>query len=193
MNIKQVQYLLLYLGYAPGDADGILGKNTRSAVQQFQRDYGLEADGTPGAQTQKTLLGAVAGTAEKAKKPAPQPDAPDWWGEIRYFRRTDPYIGCSCGACGGFPAEPREKLMRLADAVREAAGRPMVPTSTVRCPAHNAAVGGVKNSRHLLGQAMDFAIPGLTASEVLAIVKKQKDVAYTYAIDGSHVHMDVVL
>ena len=82
--------------------------------------------------------------------------------------------------------------MRLADAVRLAAGRPMVPTSTVRCKAHNAAVGGVANSRHLLGQAMDFRIPGLTAQEILALVRQQPEAAYAYAIDGSTVHMDVV-
>ena len=81
--------------------------------------------------------------------------------------------------------------MRLADSVRTAAGRPMVPTSTVRCAAHNKAVGGVYNSRHLLGQAMDFYIPGMTAAQILALVRQQKEVRYAYAIDGTHVHMDV--
>ena len=81
--------------------------------------------------------------------------------------------------------------MRLADAVREAAGRPMVPTSTVRCDAHNAEVGGVWNSRHLLGHAMDFRIPGLPANQILAIVRRQEGVVYCYAIDGSAVHMDI--
>ena len=48
------------------------------------------------------------------------------------------------------------------------------------------------NSRHLLGQAMDFQIPGLTAQEILALVRQQPEAAYAYAIDGSTVHMDVV-
>ena len=81
--------------------------------------------------------------------------------------------------------------MRLADSVRAAAGRPMVPTSTVRCRAHNKAVGGVENSRHLEGKAMDFSIRGWSADRTLALVRQQKDVRYAYAIDGTHVHMDI--
>lgn len=185
MTDLQAQYLLLYLGYAPGGADGIWGKNSAAACKKFQADYGISASGTPDGDTQKKLIQAVAGTAEKKKSGS-------FWDDIRYFRRTDPYIACSCGQCGGFPAEPAEKLMRLADAVRQAAGRPMVPTSTVRCAAHNKAVGGVYNSRHLLGQAMDFYIPGMTANQILELVRQQPEAAYCYAIDSRHVHMDVV-
>lgn len=81
--------------------------------------------------------------------------------------------------------------MRLADRVRAAAGVPMVPSSTVRCRAHNAAVGGVANSRHLAGCAMDFSLRGWSAERTLALVRQQKEVRYAYAIDGTHVHMDV--
>lgn len=196
MTTKQIQHLLAYLGYDPGDIDGIAGKNTMDAVAKFQADYGLTADGDPGTMTQKMLIGAVAGTAAKVEKAEKtETVTPEktgtFWDDIRYFKRSDPYIGCSCGRCGGFPAEPAEKLMRLADAVRSAAGKPMIPTSTVRCKTHNAEVGGVWNSRHLLGHAMDFYIQGLTANQVLAIVRQQKDVVYCYAIDDRHVHMDI--
>lgn len=192
MDGRQIQHLLAYLGYNPGDCDGVIGENTRAAVQRFQGDYGLSADGNPGAATQKMLIGAIAGTAAKVEQSGGGMGSGTFWDEIKYFKRSEPYIACPCGQCGGFPAEPKEKLMRLADAVREAAGRPMVPTSTVRCKAHNTAVGGVYNSRHLLGQAMDFYIPGLTAAEILTLVRQQPDVAYAYAIDSGHVHMDVV-
>ena len=192
MTVRQIQLLLDYLGYSPGDADGIAGKNTRVAVAKFQADYGLTADGDPGAATQKMLIGAIAGTAEKVRKPDPVSDKTGtFWDDIKYFTRDEPFIGCPCGRCGGFPVEPAEKLMRLADAVREAAGKPMIPTSTVRCDAHNAEVGGVPTSRHRLGHAMDFWIPGMSSAQTLAIVRKQPNVVYAYAIDESAVHMDI--
>ena len=196
MTIKQIQHLLCYLGYDPGSCDGIPGENTQAAVKEFQADFGLTADGIPGAQTTKMLIGAVAGTAAKADKASQEAQGSGektgtFWDSIQYFKRSDPFIGCPCGKCGGFPVEPKEKLMRLADGVRKAAGKPMIPSSTVRCEEHNRAVRGVATSRHMLGQAMDFHIPGMTANQILSIVRQQPGVAYTYAIDGSHVHMDV--
>lgn len=193
MTVKQVQLLLAFLGYDPGDCDGVDGKNTRAALRAFQQAEGLDPDGIAGQQTQARLREAVfQGRTKTGQEPAAAPlGTGTWWDEIRYFSRQEPYIGCSCGQCGGFPVEPSEKLMRLADAVRAAAGRPMVPTSTVRCRAHNKAVGGVENSRHLLGKAMDFSIPGWSADRTLALVRQQKDARYAYAIDGTHVHMDI--
>ena len=193
MTVKQVQLLLAFLGYDPGDCDGVDGKNTRAALRAFQQAEGLEPDGIAGQQTQARLREAVfQGRTKTGQEPAASPSGTGtWWDEIRYFSRQEPYIGCSCGQCGGFPVEPSEKLMRLADAVRAAAGRPMVPTSTVRCRAHNKAVGGVENSRHLLGKAMDFSIPGWSADRTLALVRQQKAARYAYAIDGTHVHMDI--
>lgn len=196
MTVLQIQHLLCYLGYDPGSCDGIQGANTQAAIKAFQADYGLTADGIAGAQTTKMLLGAVAGTAVKVKQTvqeAPGSGQGTYWDTIKYFKRSDPYIGCPCGKCGGFPVEPKEKLMRLADRVREAAGKPMIPNSTVRCDEHNRAVGGVDTSRHKLGQAMDFHIPGMSAAQILAIVKADRGAAYCYAIDSSNVHMDVTI
>lgn len=196
MTTRQIQNLLDYLGYDPGLIDGANGKNTIAAVRRFQADYGLTVDGDAGVTTQKMLTGAVAGTAVKVDKPTKTEDGQQsgtYWDGIKYFKHSDPYIACPCGKCGGFPVEPKEKLMRLADRVREAAGKPMIPNSTVRCAAHNKAVGGVDTSRHKLGQAMDFHIPGMTAAQILTIVKADPATAYCYAIDSSDVHMDVII
>ena len=199
MTIKQIQSLLTYLGYDPGAVDGADGANTQAAVKRFQAAEGLGVDGIAGSKTQAALLAAVA--AGRVYVPPDDNNGTggtsggaggSWWSDIKYFTRSEPYIACPCGRCGGFPVEPAEKLMRLADAVREDAGKPMVPTSTVRCQAHNDELrGSVKNSRHLLGHAMDFVIPGLSAAQILEIVRRQKDVVYCYAIDGSAVHMDI--
>ena len=41
----QVQLLLQNLGYQPGTVDGVIGANTTTAIQRFQRDVGLAANG----------------------------------------------------------------------------------------------------------------------------------------------------
>lgn len=192
MDTRQIQALLVYLGYDPGEVDGLPGKNTRRAVLAFQAQEGLEQDGSPGPLTQAALLEAVAcGRCRQAQASGAQ-TVPEWWADIRYFKRTDSGIACPCGRCGGFPVEPTERLMRLADRVREAAGAPMCPSSTVRCQAHNDELSGsVPNSRHLSGKAMDFCIRGWGSAKTLALVKQKPEVRYTYAIDDSYVHMDV--
>lgn len=192
MSTYQIQLLLLYLGYSPGDPDGIDGPTTRAAVKQFQEDFGgITVDGLAGEETQKALKHAVAyGSLKRPEEPAQEPKTGTFWDDIQYFTPNDPYIRCPCGKCAG--ELPKEKLMRLADRVRAQAGVPMIPTSTVRCAAHNAAVGGVSTSRHLYGRAMDFYLQGWNSQKTLALVKQQPEVAYAYAIDDSAVHMDVL-
>ena len=192
MDTRQIQALLVYLGYDPGEVDGLPGKNTRRAVLAFQAAEGLAQDGSPGPITQAALLEAVAcGRCRQAQASGAQ-TVPEWWADIRYFKRTDSGIACPCGRCGGFPVEPTERLMRLADRVREVAGAPMCPSSTVRCKAHNDELSGsVQNSRHLIGKAMDFCIRGWGADRTLALVRQQPEVRYAYAIDNRYVHMDV--
>ena len=53
---------LIQLGYSVGamGADGKFGKNTQSAVKQFQKDSGLVADGVVGKNTWAALDEAVA-------------------------------------------------------------------------------------------------------------------------------------
>lgn len=194
MTVGQQQYLLAYLGYYTASCDGIRGPETEAAFRAFQEAFGgIRVDGICGRETEKALKHAIVyGTLKRQDLPVEQEKTETFWEEIQFFSRDEPCIACSCGKCGGFPVEPSRKLMQLADKVRRQAGRAMIPTSTVRCKAHNAAVGGVKNSRHLLGTAMDFYIPGWNAEKTLALVRQQPEVAYAYAIDAGAVHMDVV-
>ena len=182
MTMTQKQCLLRYCGFYAGDIDGIWGEQSQRATIDFQRSYMDTVDGIFGDATEKRILAVVA-SGEPPQKSS------GWWKDIRYFQRSE--FRCPCGKCGGFPAEPSETLVRLADKVRGKAGRPMVPTSTVRCKAHNKAVGGKDTSRHMKGKAMDFVIPGMTSAEILAIVRSFPEVVFCYAINERAVHMDV--
>lgn len=178
MTKKQQQCLLCYLGYDVGAIDGIWGSRSRAAAMAFQTDHGLTPDGILDALGQAQLLSALT---------APEPD---WWSQIRWF--TLPEFACKCGRyCDGYPAQPSRTLVELADRVRQHFGVPVVVSSGLRCKTHNANVGGLANSRHLSGRAMDFCVTGRTAAEVLSYVRQQPEVHYAYAIDGQYVHMDV--
>ena len=195
MTTLQIQSLLTYLGYDPGEVDGLPGKNTRRAVLAFQAQEGLETDGSPGPLTQAALLDAVAaGRFRSEDAPTPDDATGTFWDHIRYWSREE--FRCRCGEyhapyCNGFPVEPDQTLVELADDVRAHFGRPGIRSSGIRCPWHNRDSGGVANSRHLSGKALDFCIQGKTSSEVLAYVQTLPQVHYAYAIDGDYIHMDV--
>ena len=58
-TVKQLQQNLMGLGYLDGTADGSYGSKTRKAVESFQADFGLKADGTAGEATQTAIYNAV--------------------------------------------------------------------------------------------------------------------------------------
>ena len=171
MTELQINSLLCYLGYF----------DTKEALKKFQADNGLEVSGICDTETEKALLDAVN---------KPDRETEDFWDGIKYFKREE--FKCKCGKyCDGFPVEPEKKLVTVADRVREHFGKSAIVSSGVRCKQHNANVGGVENSRHLFGKAMDFRVSGKSASEVLSYVKKQPEIRYSYAIDKNYVHMDI--
>lgn len=192
MDTYHQQLLLEYLGFSPGELDGKPGQKTKQACREFQKAYGLTADGVCGVQTEKALRGAVAGTMEPIARDTNVPGKTvTFWDEIKYFTRAE--FRCPCPRCGGFPAEPAEKLVRIADKVREAAGNKAHVSSGVRCREHNAELpNSSSTSRHMTGKAMDFCIDGLTSAQLDAIVGSQAGVAYHYKINDRYVHMDII-
>ena len=66
----------------------------------------------------------------------------------------------ACKCCGQLPPSAEQNLQALVehvlDPARERLGMPITVNSGYRCPAHNKAVGGVKNSQHLKGEAADI-------------------------------------
>lgn len=184
MTVQQQQNLLAYLGYYSAGIDGVSGRATRDAVLAFQRAFGgIAADGICGTQTEKALRHAVA-------YGLPQRKEEDFWQEIRHF--TSREFACKCGKyCDGYPARMAEQVVRAADALREHFGVPVAVSSGLRCQSHNENVGGVADSRHLRGKAVDLGAPGIPAAELLDYAGKLPQIRYAYAIDESYIHMDV--
>lgn len=191
MTMKQKQALLAYLGYYDGPLDGLWGDKSQRATIEFQRYYMAQedVDGIFGAATEKRILEVIA-TGEQPVVKENLTASADWWKDIRYFHRDE--FRCPCGKCGGFPVEPDENLVRLADKVRDHFGAPVMVSSGVRCQVHNDELpGSAKNSYHVKGKAMDFCVRGISGAELLAYVKTLP-VHYAYQIGNSDfVHMDV--
>jgi len=58
--------------------------------------------------------------------------------------------------------------------IREYIGKPMIITSGYRCQTLNSlpTIKGAKNSEHLVGQAADFIIKGMTPKQVIECIQK---------------------
>ena len=190
MTVKQAQCLLLYLGYSPGTPDNVSGAKTSGAASAFQADYGLPVTGKLDETTGEMLVAAVAGTAAKVDRP----QTGSWWDNIKYFKPDEENICCPCPRCVGKREYPTEALMKTADRIREELG-PMVPSSVRRCQAHNDELpGSAKNSRHIIGKAMDFNAPKSTPAQIEACLARRKaagEIRYWYRMDSGWYHFDI--
>lgn len=149
--------------------DGKWGPKSKAAAERFLRDF----------------------TGEKAEESAtPGPKPASVWDGIKYFTKEECCCRCKRKYCDG-TKEPERELLEVADEIRETIGGPLIPTSVIRCEEWNEICGGVANSRHKLGKAMDAWVPGMTAAELLAIAQKNPRVRYAYAVDELVVHFDV--
>ena len=199
MTLKQKQALRAYLGYYDGTLDGLWGEKSQKATEAFQRDYQLGVDGIFGAATEKRILEVVA-SGEKPvddKMSATEDEMSaiaDWWKGIRYFKPNEENICCPCPRCVGKREYPTEALMKMADSIREELG-PMVPSSVRRCQAHNDELSGsAKNSRHIIGKAMDFNCPKSTPAQIEACLARRKaagEIRYWYRMSSGWYHFDI--
>lgn len=82
------------------------------------------------------------------------------------FRRSE--FACHCGC--GFDDIDMKVVQALQD-LRNLLGKPIHVLSGCRCPAHNAAVGGVGGSQHMLGKAADITVRDLAPHEVADYVE----------------------
>ena len=175
--IKNLQSLLNKYGYNLS-VDGMAGDKTINAIVNFQRKYGLVADGIAGAKTYAVLNGG---------QPSPTPSHYT----CKYFKDSEFTCKCGCGL-----NLQKNGIKQIADEIREHFGRPTIITSGTRCVKHNKAVGGVAGSYHTTGNAIDILVSGVSGSQVLAYTRQivaQGRARYTYGGTkqmGQAVHID---
>ena len=173
MSDETRQRILCGAGYYSDRIDGKFGPASRSAARGFLEDF-------LGNDAAKLLEGIITEDA----KPANVFDG------IKYFTAEE----CLCRCNGKFCDRtklPERELLEVADEIRDTIDAPLIPTSVIRCEEWNEICGGVANSRHKLGKAMDAYSPGLTAEQLLAVAQKNPRVRYAYTVDEKVVHFDV--
>ncbi|MCW5982457.1 MAG: DUF882 domain-containing protein [Bryobacteraceae bacterium] len=94
----------------------------------------------------------------------------------------------ACPCCRRDAVDPR--LVAALEDLRAIVMRPIIVASGFRCPGHNRAVGGARNSYHLRGQAADIRVPELTPAAVATAVRAVAALRGIGAYAG-HTHVDV--
>lgn len=95
---------------------------------------------------------------------------------------------CPCGKCTGYPTFMRQVELKHIQAIRDHYKKPITVTSALRCSYENSKVGGVPNSGHMRGYAIDFYQKGVTDTvdnriEAMKWIVKQPNHEFTY---GAH-------
>lgn len=205
MTMTRLQMNLKFLGLYSGQIDGIKGTQTINAIKEFQKDNNLKVDGIAGQKTidslrsqiidiQKQLgvtLDGVAGTETIAAfNNKVESLYGKSWDSIKHFKKSEFTCKCGCGL-----NNIQLDVVKIADEVREHFGNPAIVTSGTRCPKHNAEVGGVANSRHLAGKAIDMYVQNVSWNDLLEYLRELEQkgkIRYCYHINNSDCcHFDI--
>lgn len=197
MTTVQKQLILCYYECLdPAGIDGIWGPQSAKATARLQTMLDIPDDGVWGQQTEAAVREIFYSGKDSLSLTEEEetPQAGTFWDHIRYWSREE--FRCRCGEyhesyCDGFPVEPDQTLVELADDLRHRFGRPAHRSSGIRCPQHNSDEGGVSNSKHMSGKALDFFIEGVSGQELLEEAQADPRTSYAYIIGGQYVHVDV--
>lgn len=191
-QIKELQTLLEEHGHDTGGIDGIYGNNTLFAFNQYKKKHGLTHPGFIGMTTVEHLYSAENKEEEKddnrvviAPNGGYNVNKINWndfntpigkyftIGELlRYDKRRIPTTD-----------QVKQNIVNIVkelDKIREEWGSPIGITSGYRPPSVNAAVGGVRNSQHLTGNAVDIYPIGKNGLEFERWLDKRWDKALGY-------------
>lgn len=106
------------------------------------------------------------------------------WGKIKYFKLSE--FACKCG-CG--QNNISEQLVMAIDMARRDAGVPFTVASGCRCAKHNKMVGGVDDSSHVLGFAVDIQVRN--SADRLKVVKALLRYFDRIGIAKNFIHIDI--
>lgn len=205
MTMTRLQMNLKFLRLYSGEIDGIKGTQTINAIKEFQKDNNLTIDGIAGQKTIDSLRSQIVDIQKQLGVTADGVAGPETitafnnkvdslfgisWNSIKHFKKSEFTCKCGCGL-----NNIQLKVVKIADEVREHFGNPAIVTSGTRCQKHNAEVGGVANSRHLQGKAIDMYVQSVSWNDLLEYLRELEQkgkIRYCYHINNSDCcHFDI--
>jgi uncharacterized protein YcbK (DUF882 family) len=97
-----------------------------------------------------------------------------------------------CKCCNELPKNGMNQiLLDKLDDMRGRIGAPIIVTCGYRCPEHNAEVGGVSNSQHVLGNAADIYCDSLSVDELAGYCVEEGFDGIGRYYNSEFVHCDV--
>ena len=202
MTMTRLQMNLKFLGLYNGSIDRIKGSQTINAIKKFQETNNLKVDGIAGQQTIDKVREIITNIQTKIGVTADGVAGPETikalnnycasnsWDSIKHFKKSEFTCKCGCGL-----NNIQLDVVKIADEVREYFGNPAVVTSGTRCSKHNSEVGGVQNSRHLYGKAIDMYVQNVNWYDLLEFLRKLEQkgkIRYCYHINNSDCcHFDI--
>ncbi len=101
---------------------------------------------------------------------------------------TDQELGCrDCGV-----NRTTKLLVDALEELRSVIGEPIIVHDAYRCTAHNTAVCGEPNSRHLTGNAADIEVEGMDARTLYSFIVKVPSIRGVGVSDKHNfVHVDI--
>lgn len=104
------------------------------------------------------------------------------------------HSGINCAHCGGENL-CTQRLLNALEALRIIAGNvPITINRAYSCAKHNAEVGGVEDSEHVLGNAADIVIRGMTPAQMYRkarLVPAFRNGGIGVALVQGYIHVDV--
>ncbi len=84
-----------------------------------------------------------------------------------------------------------EEMVEILQRVRDYFKKPITITSGYRTKTHNEKVGGVKNSFHTTGEAVDFAVRGVSPAAVGYLLAEMDAPGVGIYVSSKFTHLDV--
>lgn len=88
-----------------------------------------------------------------------------------HFTRAELDCRCGCPTPPTVATNLQDTAVHLEE-LRRANGGPLHIDDAYRCPTRNTAVGGVKDSQHLLGKAVDVSAAGIGVAQLAKLAEE---------------------